>query len=52
MAVFCKSYENVVNSVFFHEKFISALKMESKPMVFEKMQKTEKIFIIIISYFL
>ena len=53
MAVFFKSYENVFIRVFLHAEFISALKTEPKPMVFEKYAKMEKkIFIIIIFYFL
>ena len=39
MAVFCKSYENVLIRVFLHAKFISALKAEPKSMVFEKYAK-------------
>ena len=51
MAVFRKSYENVIIRVFLHAKFI--LKNEPKSMVFEKYAKNEKkIFIIIIFYFL
>ena len=53
MAVVFKSYENVLNRVFLHAEFISALKTEPKSMVFENLQKMEKnIFIIIIFYFL
>ena len=54
MAFFCKSYENVLIWVFFHAKFISALKTESKSMVLRNMQKNGKknIYIIIIFYFL
>ena len=49
MAVVFKSYENVLNRVFLHAEFISALKMEPKSMVFEKYAKNgKKIFIIII----
>ena len=36
MAVVFKSYENVLNRVFLHAEFISALKTEPKSMVFEK----------------
>ena len=36
MAVFCKSYENVLVRVFLHAEFISALKTEPKSMGFEK----------------
>ena len=36
MAVFCKSYENVLIRVFLHAEFISAMKTEPKSMGFEK----------------
>ena len=53
MAVVFKSYEIVLNWVFLHAEFISALKTEPKSMVFEKYAKMEKkIFIIIIFYIL
>ena len=39
MAVFCKSYENVLIRVFLHAEFISALKTEPKSMSFEKYTK-------------
>ena len=42
MAFFCKFYENVLNWVFLHAEFISALKTEPKSMVFEKLAKNEK----------
>ena len=42
MAVVFKSYENVLNRVFLHAEFISALKTEPKSMVFEKYAKNEK----------
>ena len=42
MAVVFKSYEIVVNRVFLHAEFISALKTEPKSMVFEKYAKNEK----------
>ena len=42
MAVFCKSYENVLIWVFLHAEFISALKTEPKSMVFEKHAKNGK----------
>ena len=42
MAFFCKSYENVLISVFLHAEFISALKTEPKSMVFEKHAKNGK----------
>ena len=54
MAVVFKSYENVLNRVFLHAEFISALKTEPKSMVFVKYGKNGKkkyIFIIIIFYF-
>ena len=35
-AVFCKSYKNTLIRVFLHAEFISALKTEPKPTVFEK----------------
>ena len=34
MAIFCKSYENVLVWVFLHAKFVSALKIEPKSMGF------------------
>ena len=43
MAVVFKSYENVLNRVFFHAEFISALKTEPKSMVFEKYANNGKI---------
>ena len=42
MAVVFKSYENVLNRVFLHAEFISALKTEPKSMVFEKYAKKRK----------
>ena len=42
MAVFFKPYEIVLIRVFFHAKFISALKTEPKSMVFEKYAKNGK----------
>ena len=39
MAVFCKSYENMLIRVFLHAEFISALKTERKSMGFEKYAK-------------
>ena len=35
---FSKSHKNAVNRVFWHAEFISALKTELNPTVFEKMQ--------------
>ena len=53
MALFCKSYENLLIWVFLHAEFISTLKTEPKSMVLRNMQKMEKkIFIIIIFNFL
>ena len=53
MAVFCKSYENMLIWVFLHAEFISALKTEPKSMVFEKHAKNgNKIFFNIFFYFL
>ena len=52
MAIFCKSYENVLIRVFLHAEFISALKTEPKYMGFEKYAKNgKKISIIIIFLF-
>ena len=42
MAVFFKSYENVIIRVFLHAEFISAPKTEIKSMVFEKYAKNGK----------
>ena len=42
MAVVFKSYENVLNRVFLHAEFISALKTEPKSMFFEKYAKHGK----------
>ena len=42
MADVLKSYENVLNRVFLHAEFISALKTEPKSMVFEKYAKNGK----------
>ena len=42
MAVVFKSYVIVLIRVFLHAKFISALKTEPKPMVFEKYAKNGK----------
>ena len=54
MAVVFKSYEIVLIRVFLHAEFISALKTESKSIVFEKYAKKwgKKILIIIIFYIL
>ena len=54
MAVFCKSYENVLIRVFLHAEFISALETEPKAMGFEKYQYAKNGIknIIIIFYFL
>ena len=42
VAVFCKSYKNTVIRVFLHAEFISALKTEPKPTVFEKYAEYKK----------
>ena len=42
-AFFSKSHKNAVISVFWHAEFISALKTELNPTVFEKIQKKKKI---------
>ena len=42
MSVFCKSYKNTLIRVFLHAEFISALKTERKPTVFEKYAKNRK----------
>ena len=42
MAVFCKSYRNMLNRVFLHAEFISALKTKPKPTVFEKYAENRK----------
>ena len=41
-AIFCKSYKNTLIRVFLHAEFISALKTEPKPTVFEKCRKQKK----------
>ena len=41
-AVFCKFDKNALFRVFLHAEFISALKMEPRPMVFEKYGKNRK----------
>ena len=38
-AYFCKSYKNMLIRVFWHAEFISALKPEPNPTVFEKNTK-------------
>ena len=50
MAIVFKSYENVLNRVFLHAEFISALKTEPKYMVFVKYAKNGKKKIIIIIF--
>ena len=52
MAFFCKSYENVLIWVFLHAEFSSALKTETKSMVFEKHAKNGKNIYIYHHYFL
>ena len=46
MAVVFKSYEIVLNKVFLHAEFISALKTEPKSMVLRNMQKMEKKYLL------
>ena len=46
MAVFWKSYGNVLMGVFLHAEFISALKTEPKPMVFEKYAKNRQKYLL------
>ena len=46
MAVFCKSNENALSSVFLQAEFISALKIGPKPMVFEKYAKNRKKYLL------
>ena len=41
-AVFCKYYKNTLIRVFLHAEFISALKTEPKPTVFEKYAENRK----------
>ena len=43
MAVFYKSYKNTFIRVFLHAEFISALKTEPKPMVFENYAEKKNI---------
>ena len=52
MGVVFKSYEIVLNRVFLHAEFISALKTEPKSMVFEKYAKNDKKKNIYYHYFL
>ena len=52
MAVVFKSYEIVLNRVFLHAEFISALKTEPKSMVFKKYAKNGKKIYIYYHYFL
>ena len=52
MAVVFESYEIVLIRVFLHGEFISAPKVEPKPMVFEKYAKNEKKKNIYYHYFL
>ena len=51
-AVFCKSYKDTLIRIFLHAEFISALKMERKPTVFEKYAENRKKIFVIIFYFL
>ena len=41
-AVFCNSYKNTLVRVFLHAEFISALKTEPKPTIFEKYAENRK----------
>ena len=41
-SIFCKSYKNTLIRVFLHAEFISALKTEPKPTVFEKYADNRK----------
>ena len=50
-AVFCKSYKNTLTRVFLHAEFISALKTEPKPTVFEKYAEIEKKYLSLFSIF-
>ena len=43
--VFCKSYKNTLIRVFLHAEFISALKTEPKPTVFDKYAENRKKYI-------
>ena len=54
MAVFCKTYENVIIRVFLHAEIISVLKTEPKSMGFEKYAKNEikKYLLSLFFYFL
>ena len=52
MALFSKFYKNTFIRVFLHAEFISALKAEPKPMVFEKYAKNRKKYLLsLFSYF-
>ena len=52
-ASFSKSHKNAVIRVFWHAEFISALKIELNPTVFEKNAKNKiKYLMIIVFYFL
>ena len=50
-AVFCKSHKNSLNRVFLHAEFISALKTEPKPTVFEKYEEKKKHLLSLFSIF-
>ena len=47
-AVFCKSYKNTLIRVFLHAEFISALKTEPKPTVFEKYTENSKKYLLLL----
>ena len=51
-AVFCKSYKNTLIRLLLHAEFISALKTDPKPTVFEKYAENRKKIFVIIFYFL
>ena len=48
---FTKSHKNAVISVFWHVEFISALKTELNPTIFEKNAKNKIIYLIIFIFF-
>ena len=50
-AVFCKYYKNTLIKVFLHAEFISALKTEPKPTVYEKYAENRKKYLSLFSIF-
>ena len=48
MSVFCKSYKNTLVRVFLHAEFISALKTEPQPTVFEKCAENRKKYLLLL----